>query len=164
MLPETNSLTASKFPLCCNIRLRDGLRIRTFYIFQVGGCFIAGPPSDPPNLRVQCTGMSIRIGTSAFTASGWEHSFYPDGMKPADYLSFYATRFNSVVECDAEFKEFVQTMDLLGDKLGPLLLQFGYFYKKAFVAVNDFLARLKPFLKKLPKNHKFAVEIRNKNW
>lgn len=26
------------------------------------------------------------------------------------------------------------------------------------------LARLKPFLKKLPKGYKFAVEIRNKNW
>src|SRR6266853_2955182 len=80
MLPETNSLTASKFPLCCNIRLRDGLRIRTFYIFQVGGCFIAGPPSDPPNLRVQCTGMSIRIGTSAFTAAGWPGTIYSEGQ------------------------------------------------------------------------------------
>jgi uncharacterized protein YecE (DUF72 family) len=30
--------------------------------------------------------------------------------------------------------------------------------------VNDFLARLVPFIKKLPKGQKFAVEIRNKNW
>ena len=30
--------------------------------------------------------------------------------------------------------------------------------------MNDFLARLRPFLKKLPKDHKFAVEIRNKSW
>ena len=29
---------------------------------------------------------------------------------------------------------------------------------------GDFLARLQPFLKKLPKDHKFALEIRNKNW
>jgi uncharacterized protein YecE (DUF72 family) len=149
---------------------------------------------------------SLYIGTSAFTAAGWEGSFYPLGTKPADYLSYYATKFNSVevdstfyrapakstvegwarktpegfvfaakvpqlisheqvlVDCDAEFKEFVKTMDSLGDKLGPLLLQFGYFNKKAFVGVNDFLARLRPFLKKLPKDHKFAVEIRNKNW
>jgi hypothetical protein len=51
-----------------------------------------------------------------------------------------------------------------GLKLGLLLLQFGYFNRKAFLGVNDFLARLRPFLKKLPKDHKFAVEIRNKNW
>jgi uncharacterized protein YecE (DUF72 family) len=69
-----------------------------------------------------------------------------------------------LVDCDDEFKQFVGVMELLGAKLGPLLLQFGYFNKKAFLGVNDFLARLRPFLKKLPKDHKFAVEIRNKNW
>jgi uncharacterized protein YecE (DUF72 family) len=150
--------------------------------------------------------LSLYIGTSAFTAAGWEHSFYPRGVRPAEYLSFYATRFNSVevdstfyrppsrttvqgwdrktpegfifaakvpqiithekvlVDCDSEFKEFVETMDLLGHKLGPLLLQFGYFSNAAFAGLNDFLARLGPFLKKLPKDHQFAVEIRNKNW
>ncbi len=44
----------------------------------------------------------IRIGTSAFTAAGWEGSFYPPGMKPADYLSFYATKFETV-ELDNTF-------------------------------------------------------------
>jgi len=42
-----------------------------------------------------------------------------------------------LLDCEAEFKEFVDTMDLLGAKLGPPLLQFGYFNKKAFVAMND---------------------------
>jgi uncharacterized protein YecE (DUF72 family) len=149
---------------------------------------------------------AIRLGTSAFTAAGWPGSFYPEGLPEREYLSYYATKFDTVevdstfyrtpslqtvkgwnaktppgflfaakvpqvithekvlVDCDAEFKEFVQTMDLLGDKLGPLLVQFGYFNKKAFVGVNDFLARLRPFLKKLPTDHKFAVEIRNKYW
>ncbi len=27
---------------------------------------------------------NIHLGTSAFTAAGWEGSFYPEGMKPAD--------------------------------------------------------------------------------
>ncbi len=44
----------------------------------------------------------IRLGTSAFTAAGWEGSFYPEGMKPADYLSYYAKHFNSV-ELDNTF-------------------------------------------------------------
>jgi uncharacterized protein YecE (DUF72 family) len=44
----------------------------------------------------------IRMGTSAFTAAGWEGSFYPEGMKPADYLSYYAKHFNSV-ELDNTF-------------------------------------------------------------
>jgi hypothetical protein len=38
---------------------------------------------------------SLYIGTSAFTAAGWEGSFYPPGLKSADYLSYYATNFVS---------------------------------------------------------------------
>jgi uncharacterized protein YecE (DUF72 family) len=58
----------------------------------------------------------------------------------------------------------MEVMDILGEKLGPLLFQFGYFKRKAFIGVNNFLARLRAFLKKLPKGYRFAVEIRNKSW
>jgi len=44
----------------------------------------------------------ILLGTSAFTANGWLGSFYPAGMKPADYLKFYSTRFQTV-EVDSTF-------------------------------------------------------------
>ncbi len=156
------------------------------------------PPAGGP--------ADLHLGTSAFTAAGWEGSFYPAGMKPADYLTYYATKFDTVevdstfyrtpaastvsgwarktpdhfifavkvpqlithekilADCDADFKHFVDTMDLLGDKLGPMLLQFPYFNRSVFTSGAQFLARLKPFLKSLPKDHKFAVEIRNKNW
>jgi uncharacterized protein YecE (DUF72 family) len=148
----------------------------------------------------------LRIGTSAFTAAGWESAFYPAGMKPADYLSYYATKFNTVEvdatfyrapgagtvngwerktppgfvlaakipqaithekilqDCEDDLKHFLETMHLMGDKLGPLLFQFGYFNKSAFKGGGDFMARLEPFLKKLPRGYKFALEIRNKNW
>ena len=148
----------------------------------------------------------IRLGTSAFTAAGWPGTFYPDGLPEREYLTYYATRFDTVevdstfyrtpalttvkgwysktpegflfaakipqrithekvlVDCEEELSEFLKVMDALGEKLGPLLFQFGYFNKKTFTGVNDFLARLVPFLKKLPKDHKFAVEIRNKSW
>ena len=42
------------------------------------------------------------VGTSAFTANGWPGTFYPAGMKPTDYLSFYATRFKTV-EIDSTY-------------------------------------------------------------
>ncbi|MGH9714841.1 MAG: DUF72 domain-containing protein [Candidatus Acidiferrales bacterium] len=44
----------------------------------------------------------IHRGTSAFTAAGLEGSFYPTGMKPADYLTYYATKFDTV-EVDSAF-------------------------------------------------------------
>lgn len=148
----------------------------------------------------------VRIGTSAFTAAGWEGSFYPVGMKPADYLHYYSGQFDTVevdstyyripsaamvkrwhaqtpgnflfalkmvqtvthekvlVDCAEEVKAFLAVADLLGEKLGAILFQFPYFNKKAFADGAAFLARLEPFLKKLPKGYPFALEIRNKNW
>jgi uncharacterized protein YecE (DUF72 family) len=44
----------------------------------------------------------IFLGTSSFTAAGWNGSFYPRGLKPADYLAFYANRFHTV-EVDSIF-------------------------------------------------------------
>jgi len=54
-------------------------------------------------------------------------------------------------DCDEDVKHFLETMDLTGDKLGPLLFQFGYFNKSVFKSGTEFLARLAPFLKKLPR-------------
>ena len=47
----------------------------------------------------------ILLGTSAFTAAGWEgtfYQFYPAGMKSADYLKLYGTQFQTV-EVDSTF-------------------------------------------------------------
>ena len=44
----------------------------------------------------------ILLGTSAFTAAGWQGSFYPSGIKPAHFLSYYARQFQTV-EVDSTF-------------------------------------------------------------
>ena len=44
----------------------------------------------------------LYLGTSSWTADGWEKSFYSPKMKKADYLAYYATQY-SRVECDATF-------------------------------------------------------------
>jgi hypothetical protein len=44
----------------------------------------------------------ILLGTSAFTANGWQGSFYPAGIQPRDFLSYYATQFDTV-ELDNAF-------------------------------------------------------------
>ncbi len=64
----------------------------------------------------------------------------------------------------AEAHAFVATMQLLGPKLGPLVLQFPYFNRGAFASVEPFLERLEPFLLALPKGARYAVEVRNKAW
>jgi len=44
----------------------------------------------------------LHLGTSSFTGEGWEKSFYPPGMPSRDYLSYYATQFDTL-EVDATF-------------------------------------------------------------
>src|SRR5882724_7493804 len=163
-------------------------------------------PTSKPNIGRPYSLPGILLGTSAFTAAGWEGSFYPRGMQSRDFLSFYATQFSTVevdstfygcpsastvnnwaartpedflfsvkipqvvthekvlVDCDSEFAEFVKTMDILGPKLGPMVFQFPLFDRWKFPKQDSFLAVLAPFLKKLPADHKFVVEIRNKTW
>ena len=148
----------------------------------------------------------LRLGTSSFTADGWNRSFYPPGMHSRDYLSYYATQFDILevdatfyripalstvqgwynktpsnflyalktpqeitherilVDVDPIFNEFLRITEPLAEKLGVILLQFPYFNKQTFANANDFLARLRPFLEKLPKQPRFALEIRNKFW
>jgi uncharacterized protein YecE (DUF72 family) len=152
------------------------------------------------------TPVGIRLGTSAFTAAGWPGTFYPEGLAPRDYLSYYAQKFDTVevdstfyrcpaastvrrwydktppefifsakvpqsiahekhlLDCRAEMSEFVSTMELLQKKLGPLLLQFGYFSATVFRSIDEFLGLLAPCLDQLPRSHRYMVEIRNKDW
>ena len=46
--------------------------------------------------------MKYQLGTVGFGYKQWSGVFYPAGMKPASYLSFYANYFNSV-EIDSSF-------------------------------------------------------------
>ena len=40
--------------------------------------------------------MAIRIGTSGWSYPSWRPGFYPEGMPPAEFLGFYAARFDTV--------------------------------------------------------------------
>jgi uncharacterized protein YecE (DUF72 family) len=44
----------------------------------------------------------LRLGTMGFSYADWAGVFYPQGMKPGDYLSHYARHFDSV-ELDTTF-------------------------------------------------------------
>ena len=71
-------------------------------------------------------------------------------------------------DCEAEVNEFVSAMSRLGDKLGPLVLQFPYVAKgkdpEEYATGAQFLARLKKFAGLLPAGFQWAIEIRNSKW
>lgn len=88
----------------------------------------------------------------------------PKGFVFAAKVPQSITHEKVLVDAEADLKAFLKLMDILGDKLGPLLFQFPYFNKQKFRGVGFFLERLEPFLNKLPKGYRWTVEVRNKNW
>src|SRR4051812_26378739 len=45
---------------------------------------------------------AIHIGTSGWSYKHWKKIFYPENLPPADWLQFYATRFN-ITEINTSF-------------------------------------------------------------
>lgn len=140
------------------------------------------------------------IGTMGFGYKPWVGPFYPAGLQPRRYLSYYAERFNAV-EMDSTFygtpsetavsrwahvtpphfkicpkvprqithdlrllnadelmTTFLARMRLLGDKLGPIVIQFppdfGAYGMDVFTQ----------FISQLPTDLRFAVEFRHRSW
>jgi uncharacterized protein YecE (DUF72 family) len=144
----------------------------------------------------------IHFGTSGWSYKDWLGVFYPDTTKQSEYLSYYASKFNSVEvdstfyaiprettvqnwfniapdnftfslktpqiithekrlrNCNVEWNQFIQTVQLLQNKLGPVVLQFDYKFdfEEHYSILDEFLS------KNIFKNIKLCVEIRNKDW
>jgi uncharacterized protein YecE (DUF72 family) len=143
---------------------------------------------------------NLRLGTIGWSYSFWKGNFYPAKTSSNSFLTYYASKFNTV-EVDNTFYRipsaqtiinwknqvpdnfkfslkfpqaithikklkdtqretslFLARAELLGEKLGVLLLQF----PPEFNA--EHLQDLTVFLGGLPKKHRYAVEIRNKSW
>jgi uncharacterized protein YecE (DUF72 family) len=99
---------------------------------------------------------------TARTVENW-NARTPDGFVFSVKVPQAITHDKVLVDCDAEIAEFLETMDILGDKLGPIIFQFPFFSRSIFPDRHAFTDRLVPFLKKLP-DRKFAIEIRNRDW
>ena len=58
----------------------------------------------------------ILLGTSSFTAAGWNGSFYPRRLKPSDYLAYYAERFHTAKWTDADHLRHSKFVGVRDDK------------------------------------------------
>jgi uncharacterized protein YecE (DUF72 family) len=68
------------------------------------------------------------------------------------------THLKMLKNCQYETDVFLDRADLLGEKLGALLLQFPPYFS------IERLVDLENFLQKLPLSHRYVVEVRNKSW
>jgi uncharacterized protein YecE (DUF72 family) len=100
---------------------------------------------------------------SAETVSNWYLKTPADFVFAAKVPQIVA-HDKMLVDCEAEFQEFVERMGILKEKLGPLLLQFPFF-NKSVLDEDAFLRRLRLFLARVKdRPNRFVVEIRNKTW
>lgn len=63
-----------------------------------------------------------------------------------------------------DLERFLDAMSILGPKCGPLVLQLPYFNRTAFASAAAFRDRLAEFLRTLPPDFRYGVELRNKSW
>jgi uncharacterized protein YecE (DUF72 family) len=68
------------------------------------------------------------------------------------------THERQLVDCVSDLHAFADRMRLLGGKLGPLLLQFPYSFRA------DAMPALEAFLPSLPRDLRFALEVRHRSW
>jgi uncharacterized protein YecE (DUF72 family) len=144
--------------------------------------------------------QKLYLGTIGWSYNFWEGKFYPKKTASKDYLTYYASQFNTVEvdstfyripteqtvknwenqtpagflfslkfpqvithvkmlrDCKYETDVFLERVKLLGEKLAALLLQFPPNFNV------EHLPDLEDFLQKLPKIHRYVVEVRNKSW
>ena len=100
---------------------------------------------------------------AAKTVANWDKNT-PPGFIFSVKAPQSITHEKILVNCQEEFTAFLQTMQLLGNKLGVVVFQFPQFDKWQIKDRHAFTDRLLPFLKALPREHRFAVEIRNRKW
>ena len=61
-------------------------------------------------------------------------------------------------------ERFLQSIEPLWQKLGPLIFQFEYLNKQKMANQQEFMERFAGFAERLSKNFHYAVEIRNPNY
>jgi uncharacterized protein YecE (DUF72 family) len=93
---------------------------------------------------------------NAKTVTDWKN------QTPKDFV--FSLKFPQVIthvrmlkDCQEVTKVFLDSVSLLGEKLGVLLLQFPPMFRQQHAPL------LKDFLGFLPKKHRYAVEVRNKS-
>lgn len=93
------------------------------------------------------------------TVKQWE-AVTPDDFRFTAKFPQKITHEKMLKDVGQDVSYFLDTMSLLGPKLGPLLLQFPYMFKPDQRPVlEDFLASLPP-----PPRFRYAIEVRQRGW
>jgi uncharacterized protein YecE (DUF72 family) len=93
---------------------------------------------------------------SESTFSGWRQRT-PEGFRFALKAPRAITHMKKLGDCEGELARFISRAELLGNKMGPVLVQLPPKWQ-----CNP--PRLAAFLSLLPERHRFAFEFRDRSW
>jgi uncharacterized protein YecE (DUF72 family) len=131
------------------------------YPFWVGGFYPAGVKPSEYLTEYSKSFNSVEVDNTFYripfanTVRTWEAQT-PRGFMFSAKFPKIITHVKMLRNCEKETERFLSTMSQLQNKLGPLLLQFPTSFKP------EHLPLLRGFLSALPRNHRYAVEVRNK--
>ncbi len=91
------------------------------------------------------------------TVKQW-HEITPENFRFTAKFPQAITHEKMLKDATSETLQFLDAMTPLGDKLGPLLLQFPYQFKP------NKHSMLSEYLAALPRNFRYAVEVRHRGW
>ncbi len=121
-------------------------------------------PEDAKNLLIEYTKNfnTVEIDNTFYripsmdTVKNWKEEVPDDFIFTAKFPR-KITHIKMLEDCKDDLEVFIDHMSLMGNKLGPLLIQLPPSFKpEKFEILKDFLAAL-------PKR-RFAVEVKNKKW
>ena len=118
---------------------------------QSGG-FLAYYSSKFDTVEVDYTFYRIPRAQTVF---GWKEQT-PIGFVFSLKFPRVITHVKMLKDCEDETRIFLERVGLLGEKLGPLLLQFPFSFRTEHVAL------LERYLEALPREYRYVVEVRNK--
>lgn len=150
----------------------SGLRIGTSSWSERDWVGVFYPPGTPPAAYIEhyATVYDTVEIDATFYRSPSERMVDAWARRTPEHFRFAAkvprtiTHEKMLVDAEGEMTLFVETMQRLGSRLGPLLLQFPYFNRGAFPGPEPFLERLDRFLGRVPPGVRIAVELRNPRW
>lgn len=88
----------------------------------------------------------------------------PDAFRFSLKMPKIITHEKVLADCEAATEQFLDVLEPLRNKTRCVLLQFGYFNRRAFGSAGPFLDRLRAFLERFASRIQLACEIRNKQW
>ncbi len=101
------------------------------------------------------------------TVESWARKV-PEGFVFSLKVPKTITHERYLQDCREEWKRFLDVLEPLGERRGPLLFQFPYVAKgkdaDEYETGDDFRRRLAAFLPELPRDGQYVVEVRNAKW